>query len=302
MKAIDSDSGRPNGIIDIDLSSKTQEEKPKKLPIFLQSSEKPKETTEVPGVSHDPEKRKSGSSTSVRSKLSQNSSYDFKETVKNLHHGLPAHPSDQHLRGRRNSQDDELSFGSYKPTVGQREAANKKPEILGSYNPSFVEPKKEEHGDSGLDFSKKQGRNTSNDLVFGSYQPTFGGSSKSSNISKDTDNIGGLDFSSRRNDGRRGRQNQSNSVFGEDIFNNNDKSKTTPLFDDASLSSSTKTKDKNYPWEKTVNASVDIDDDSLLPRRPKLNQGLNQGHKQTVPAIGNILNGTLDDDIEEVTL
>lgn len=296
MKAIDQTT-KPNGIIDVDLGSKSQDDKPKKVPIFLQSSEKPKETPAHFRDSRDNEKPKNGSSTSVRSKHSQSSSYDFKETIQNLHHGLPAHPADQHLRtvavkGQKDGLgDDELVFGSYKPSVGKHDT--KKSETFGSYNPSFSEPK-----DTGLDFSKKHERKVNsppkdNDLVFGSYQPTFG-------AAKGSD---GVDGAGRRG-GRRGRTDigqKSNSIFGDDFLSDNKPkdNNTTSLFNEGSFS---KSNDKSYPWEKKVNVAKQSVDESLLPRRQKIQQGLNKGHEQNVPAVRNVLNDTIDDDIEEVTL
>lgn len=291
MKAIDSTQGKPNGIIDIDLNTKNIDEKPKKLPIFLQSAAKESVTTNNK-VTSDTEKQKFGSSNSVRSKHSKESSYDVKESFENLYQGLPAHPTDQHFRGRRNSQDDEPSFGSYKPTVTRRAEGSKKTEpTFGAYNPSFGDSKK----DSGLDFGKKQDKkDKTKDIIFGSYEPTFGNAKTSKTITEDNDTP--LDFSSKKSDGRRPRANQPNTIFGDDLFSN--KPKRSSIINDDPFGSSNTSKDKNYPWEKKVNVATNKDSDSLLPRRSKLNQV----PKQSVPAVGNMLNGTFDDDLEEVTL
>jgi hypothetical protein len=193
-------------------------------------------------------------------------------------------------------------FGSYKPSVGKREVVPKKPESFSSYNPPFGDSKK----DTGLDFSKKRERTISTppkdkDLVFGSYQPTFGESLiKTSSSSGKDGNV--LDGSTRRA-GRRGHDDlgqKSNPMFGDDIFNKDTKqNKATSLFNEDSFS---RPNDKSHPWERKVNVSKQSVDESLLPRRQKIHSNLNKGHEQNVPAIGNVLHDTIDDDIEEVTL
>lgn len=301
MRAID--AGKGSGIGDVDLSPKTQEDKPKKLPIFLQNAEKQHSVNEP--LVKDNAKQKFGSNSSIRSKNSKES-YDVKESFQNLHHGLPAHPANQHYRGRTNSGQDEDLFGSNnKQNVGRH--GDRKQDSFGSYNPSFGEPTNS--------VAKKQ-ENKNNDVIFGSYQPSFSGSSRSSNaVAKDTvaknngaldfsskrtvardtvakDNEGALDFSSKKTVGRRAKPNQQTSVFGEDLFNGNTNTKTNSIFDD---SKSLSQQNKTYPWENK-------DDDSLLPRRQKLNHAIDRSPKKQVPAVNSILNGALDDDLEEVTL
>ena len=95
-----------------------------------------------------------------------------------------------------------------------------------------------------------------------------------------------------RNRRTRGFASKGASVFGDDLFeNDNPKPTGEPLFGDKSLN-----KDKSsYPWENKVDVTrKNSEGDSLLPRRRVHLQ-------QNVRAVNNAL-GDIDDEIEEVIL
>lgn len=324
MRAIDASSEPPNGVIKTGGAvAPPAEDKPKKLPIFLQTDKPTKTEPQQPKPSanagHSDDDIFSDAS-GGRKKLSASSkqsrySYDFKQTVENLHHGLPAHASQElaqnetHKPDAKDSLSDDLSFGSYKPTLGRRAAAKKDSKdkddlAFGGYNPSFGAKKETTRKNSGLDFGagkKTSSEKDQNSVNFGDYNPSFGTASSKTASSQPNGDIGGRTSPAR---GRRARGIAGNgaSLFGDDLFTNEEVKPTgNPLFGNSSIN-----KDKSaYPWENKVNVTrrssqTQPQDDSLLPRRKRL-QSIGKSAEQNVRAVDNALDD-VDDEIEEVIL
>lgn len=324
MRAIDAGSEQPNGVIKTGGAvAPPAEDKPKKLPIFLQSDKPAKTEPQQPkpaaNAGHSDDDIFSDAS-GGRKKLSASSkqsrySYDFKQTVENLHHGLPAHASqeltqnDTQKPDAKDSLSDDVSFGSFKPTLGRRAAAkrdNKDKDDLtfGGYNPSFGAKKETTRKNSGLDFGagkKNPSEKEQNGVIFGDYNPSFGVASSKPASSQPNGDIGGRTSPAH---GRRARGfgGKGASLFGDDLFTSEEVKPTgNPLFGDSSFK-----KDKStYPWENKVNVTrrssqTQNQDDSLLPRRKRL-QSIGKSTEQNVRAVDNALDD-VDDEIEEVIL
>lgn len=313
MRAIDTGNDKPDSGVTIGHTADPPvNDKPKKLPIFLQSDQpEPQKAKPAPksvasdddvfsDIGGDRKKR-----SSARSKHSSYS-YDFKQTVENLHHGLPAHVSLENIKDQsakvdgKDSLSDDLSIGSYKPTLGRRAAAKRdsreKDELsFGGYNPSFGAKKDTTRKNSGLDFGtgkKAIPQKEQNGVILGDYKPTLGGASTKTASTQQNGDIFGDRDSQVRNRRTRGFASKGASVFGDDLFeNDNPKPTGEPLFGDKSLN-----KDKSsYPWENKVDVTrKNSEGDSLLPRRRVHLQ-------QNVRAVNNAL-GDIDDEIEEVIL
>ena len=316
MRAIDTGNEKPNNVATTggaSASAPPVEDKPKKLPIFLQS-EKP--------VTTEPEQAKpTNAATSDddifsdtsggRKKLSASSrqsrfSYDFKQTVDNLHHGLPAHASQEGVKPEaqkpdtKDSLSDDVSFGSYKPTLGRRAAAkkdNKDDLSFGGYNPSFGSKKDTTRKNSGLDFGAGKKNSTEKEqsgVIFGDYNPSFGTASSKPASSQPNGDIAAR-TSPPRGRRPRGFGGKETSLFGGDLFTNEEvKPSGNPLFGDSSVK-----KDKSsYPWENKVNVTKE---DSLLPRRTRLSQSIGKSTEKNVRAVDNALDD-VDDELEEVIL
>ena len=313
LRAIDDNSGPNDSKPSVTGSVGSHSDgKPSKLPIFLQSDkpikdEQPKVKATV-AADNDMIFDVGGKRPSASSKHS-GYSYEFKQTVENLHHGLPAHASHEHGKtaAAKESSFEELSFGSYKPTAGRRAAPKRdikdKDDLsFGSYNPSFVSKKDTTRRQSGLDFGtgkKVVSENELNGLIFGDYGPSTKDATSEQN---------GSIFSEKRSSPvqtRRARDNRSTaaSTFGEDIFESNySKPTSNPLFGEKSYNNAKSA----YPWENKVNVSkmsseIDSQKDSLLPRRRRLQSVGKAGAETNVRAVENALND-VDDDIEEVIL
>lgn len=325
MRAIDGGSDKPNGVIITGGAvPPLTGDKPKKVPIFLQS-DKPVNTeppqpkpTNATTSDDDIFSDASGGRKkfSASSKQSRNS-YDFKQTVENLHHGLPAHASQESVQNEvapkpevKDSVADDVSFGSYKPTLGRRAAAKRdnskeKDDVsFGSYNPSFGAKKDTTRKSSGLNFGAGKKNSSEKEQNFGDYNPSFGAASnKASSSQPNGDIVGGRTSPAR---GRRGKgfAGKGNSLFGDDLFTNEEAVKPTgnPLFGD----SSSINKDKSsYSWENKVNvgrrsSQPQAQEDSLLPRRKRL-QSIGKSTETNVRAVDNALDD-VDDDLEEVIL
>lgn len=320
MRAIDSGNDKPANVITTGAATEPLvENKPKKLPIFLQSEKAVKTESQqaqptVNSVSEDDilsDASGDRKTTSARSKQS-GYSYDFKQTVENLHHGLPAHTPQESVKNDSSKADssDDLSFGTYKPTLGRRAAAKRdnkdKDELsFGGYNPSFVAKKDSTRKNSGLDFGagkKTTPEKEQNGVIFRDYKPSLGAASNKPNSTLQNGDIfsdRSIPVQSRR---PRGFAGKGASVFGDDLLTSEDSKPTgVPLFGDKSFA-----KDKSsYPWENKVNVtrrSSDIkeQEDSLLPRRKRL-QSVGKSAEKSVPAVDNALDD-IDDDIEEVIL
>ena len=320
MRAIDTGNDKPANIITTGAATEPPvENKPKKLPIFLQSEKAVKTEPQqakptVNSVSEDDifsDASGDRKRTSPRSKQS-GYSYDFKQTVENLHHGLPAHTSQESVKNDSSKADssDDLSFGTYKPTLGRRAAAKRdnkdKDELsFGGYNPSFVAKKDSTRKNSGLDFGagkKTTPEKEQNGVIFGDYKPPLGAASNKPNSTLQNGDIFGDRSGPVQSRRPRGFAGKGASVFGDDLLTNEDSKPTgVPLFGDKSFG-----KDKSsYPWENKVNVtrrSSDIkeQEDSLLPRRKHL-QSVGKSAEKSVPALDNALDD-IDDDIEEVIL
>jgi len=312
MRAIDAGNDKkPNEVITTGAAADpVVESKPKKLPIFLQSDKAQQAKPAVNSVSDDDILSDASGDKRRSSALSKQSgfSYEFKQTVENLHQGLPAHAALEGVKNesgaKADSLSDDLSFGSYKPTLGRRAAAKKdikdKDELsFGGYNPSFGPKKDTTRKNSGLDFSagkKVTPEKEQNGVIFGDYKPTLGGeSSKPASIQQNGD-IFGEGNGPVRNRRPRGFAGKGASVFGDDLLTNEDtKPIGKPLFGDKS----------SYPWENKVNIShkssdIQSQEDSLLPRRKRL-QSFGKSAEKNVPAVDNALDD-IDDEIEEVIL
>lgn len=325
MRAIDGGNEPPNGVIKTrGVVPPASEDKPKKLPIFLQSDNPAKTEAQQPKPSAIPAHsdddilsdasggKKKHSASSKQSRYS----YDFKQTVDNLHHGLPAHASQELAQNdarnkpdNKDSLSDDLSFGSYKPTLGRRAAAkrdNKDKDDLafGGYNPSFGAKKETTRKNSGLDFGagkKNSSEKGQSGVIFGDYNPSFGAASSKPASSQPNGDIGGRSSPPR---GRRakGFAGKEESIFGDDLFAKEVAKPTgNPLFGDSSFN-----KDKStYPWENKVNVTrrssqTQSQEDSLLPRRKRM-QSIGKSAEQNVRAVDNALDD-VDDEIEEVIL
>ena len=319
MRAIDTGSDKPNGVIQPIRAAAppASEDKPKKLPIFLQS-DKPVESEPQPAK---PAANAAASDDDVfsdassgRKKVSAGSkqgrySYDFKQTVDNLHHGLPAHASQE--PDAKDSLSDDLNFGSYKPTLGRRAAAKRdakdKDDVsFGSYNPSFGARKETNRRNSGLDFGagkKNIPEKEQNGVIFGDYSPSVGATVNKTSTSQPNGNV--LSGKTSPAHGRRakGFAGKGASLFGDDLFTNEDVKPTgNPLFGDSSAFN----KDKStYPWENKVNVAKkssqpQSQEDSLLPRRKHM-QSIGKSAEKNVRAVDNALDD-IDDEIEEVIL
>lgn len=293
------------------------EDKAKKVPIFLQSDKPVKteqEPVKPPNVASSDDDILSDTS-GGRKKFSASSrqsrfSYDFKQTVENLHHGLPAHAAQEGVKPESQKSDtkdslsDDLSFGTYKPTLGRRAAAkrdNKDDLSFGGYNPSFGSNKETARKNSGLNFGtgkKNATEKEQNGVIFGDYNPSFGGSREPATSSLPNGDIGGKSSPPR---GRRPRNygGGTASLFDDDLFTNEEvKPSGNPLFGDSSIK-----KDKSsYPWENKVNVTRSnvSQEDSLLPRRRHL-QSIGKSTEKNVRAVDNALDD-IDDEIEEVIL
>lgn len=318
MRAIDAGNDKPESVVITGAAANPPaENKPKKLPIFLQS-DKPVKTEpqqEKPTVnslvdddifSDASGDRKKHSS--ARSKQS-GYSYEFKQTVENLHYGLPAHASVESVKNESIKGDalsDDLSFGSYKPTLGRRAAAKRdnkdKDELsFGGYNPSFGAKKDTTRKNSGLDFGagkKITPEKEQNGVIFGDYKPSLAGASSKPTSTQPNGDIFGERNSPVKSRRPRGFAGKGESVFGDDLLTNDDPQPTgNPLFGDQTFN-----KDKSsYPWENKVNVTQrSSEEDSLLPRRKRL-QSIGKGAEQNVRAVDNALDD-IDDEIEEVIL
>ena len=326
MRAIDKGNGKTNDVAPTEAAVKdvaTAESKPKKLPIFLQSestaNKEPQQTKPaVTSVSEDDifsdasrektSREKKGSS--ARSKNSSYS-YDFKQTVENLHHGLPAHSSLEDVKEAAAADSSEdLSFGGYKPTLARRaggrraESINKDEVSFGGYNPSFGAKRETSRKNSGLDFGDEKKATTEKDqnsVIFGEYKPSLGGvTSKPSGSLSNGDIFGDRGVAAR---GRRPREfpGKGKSVFGDELLSLENKPVGSPLFGNKSLNKD----NSSYPWEKKIDVArrtseVKEQEDSLLPRRRNL-QNIGKGAEKSIPVVDNALDD-IDDEIEEVIL
>lgn len=319
MRAIDTGSDKPNGVIQTigTTAPPTAEDKPKKVPIFLQS-DKPAKTEAQPAK---PAANVAASEDDIfsdasggRKKVSAGSkqsrySYDFKQTVDNLHHGIPAHASQE--PDAKDSLSDDLNFGSYKPTLGRRAAAKRdakdKDDLsFGSYNPSFGAKKETNRGNSGLDFGagkKNIPEKEQNGVIFGDYNPSFGATSNKTSTSQPNGNVISARTSPAQGRRAKGFTGKATSLFGDDLFTNEEVKPTgNPLFGDSSAFNKDKS---NYPWENKVNVArkssqPQSQEDSLLPRRKHL-QSIGKSAEKNVRAVDNALDD-IDDEIEEVIL
>ena len=318
MRAIDTGSDKPNGVIQSigAAAAPAAEDKPKKLPIFLQS-DKPAKTETQPvkpaanvAASDDDifsdasGDRKKGSAGSKQSRYS----YDFKQTVDNLHNGLPAHVSQE--PDAKDSLSGDLNFGSYKPTLGRRAAAKRdakeKDDLsFGSYNPSFGAKKETNRRNSGLDFGagkKKVPGKEQNGVIFGDYNPSFGATSNKTTSSQPNGNVISGRNSPAQSRRAKGFAGKGASLFGDDLFTNEVKPTGNPLFGDSSAFN----KDKStYTWENKVtvtrkSSQPQSQEDSLLPRRKHI-QSMGKSAEKNVRAVDNALDD-VDDEIEEVIL
>ena len=314
MRAIDTGSDKPDSGVTVGhTTDPAVNNKPKKLPIFLQSDQpEPQKAKPAPkSVASDDDvfsdiggdRKKRSSAHSKHSSYS----YDFKQTVENLHHGLPAHVSLENIKDQsakvdgKDSLSDDISVGSYKPTLGRRAAAKRdsrgKDELsFGGYNPSFGAKKDMTRKNSGLDFGtgkKAIPHKEQNGVIFGDYKPMLGGAPTKTASTQQNGDIFGERNSPVRNRRTRGFASKNASVFGDDLFeNDNPKPTGEPLFGDKSL----KEDKSSYPWENKVDVTLrkNSEGDSLLPRR--------RVHlHQNVRAVNNAL-GDIDDEIEEVIL
>lgn len=323
MRAIDAGNEKTNDEITTEttaVDSIAVENKPKKLPIFLQSETLTKKESQqakptVTSLSEDDIFSDAGSDkkrSSARSKQS-GYSYDFKQTVENLHHGRPAHASLENVKeAAADSTSDDLSFGGYKPTLGRRAAAktadskNKDELSFGGYNPSFGAKKDVTRKSSGLDFgsgNKFTTQKDQNGSISGEYKPTFGAASSKASATLPTSDIFGEGSGIAR--GRRPREfpGKGNTVFGDELLTNEVKATVSPpLFGDKSFTANNKS---SYPWENKVDvarrtSSNKEQDDSLLPRRRNL-QSIGKSAEKNIPVVDNALDD-IDDEIEEVIL
>ena len=323
MRAIDAGNEKTNDEITTEttaVDSIAVENKPKKLPIFLQSETLTKKESQqakptVTSLSEDDIFSDAGSDkkrSSARSKQS-GYSYDFKQTVENLHHGRPAHASLENVKeAAADSTSDDLSFGGYKPTLGRRAAAkradskNKDELSFGGYNPSFGAKKDVTRKSSGLDFGSGNNFTTQKDQngsISGEYKPTFGSASSKASATLPTSDIFGEGSGIAR--GRRPREfpGKGNTVFGDELLTNEVKATVSPpLFGDKSFTANNKS---SYPWENKVDvarrtSSNKEQDDSLLPRRRNL-QSIGKSAEKNIPVVDNALDD-IDDEIEEVIL
>ena len=323
MRAIDAGNEKTNHEITTEttaVDSIAVENKPKKLPIFLQSETLTKKESQqakptVTSLSEDDIFSDAGSDkrrSSARSKQS-GYSYDFKQTVENLHHGRPAHASLENVKeAAADSTSDDLSFGGYKPTLGRRAAAkradskNKDELSFGGYNPSFGAKKDVTRKSSGLDFgsgNKFTTQKDQNGSISGEYKPTFGAASSKASATLPTSDIFGEGSGIAR--GRRPREfpGKGNTVFGDELLTNEVKATVSPpLFGDKSFTANNKS---SYPWENKVDvarrtSSNKEQDDSLLPRRRNL-QSIGKSAEKNIPVVDNALDD-IDDEIEEVIL
>ena len=317
MRAIDAGNDKPNGVIPTATAVKptVSENKPKKLPVFLQSDKpmnKPQQTKPtVNSVSEDDIFSDTSSERRRQSARSKQSgySYEFKQTVDNLHHGLPAHASLEGVKndGAKADPSDDSSFGAYQPTLGRRAAAkidDEKDELsFGAYNPSFGAKKDTTRRNSGLDFGagkKVTLDKQQNGVIFGEYKPSLASNKPSS--SQPNGNIFGESSSHVRSRRPRNFAGKGASVFGDERLTNEDTKPTgEPLFGNKSFNA----EKSSYPWENKVNVSrrpIDSkeQEDSLLPRRKRL-QSIGKSAEKNVPAVDNALDD-IDDEIEEVIL
>ena len=319
MRAIDTGSDKPNGVIQSigAAAPSAVDDKPKKLPIFLQS-DKPAQTETQPAkpvtnaaasdddaLSNASGGRKKVSAGSKQSRYS----YDFKQTVDNLHNGLPAHKSQE--PDAKDSLSDDLNFGSYKPTLGRRAAAKRdakdKDDLsFGSYNPSFGVRKETNRRNSGLDFGagkKNIPEKEQKSVIFGHYSPPLGATSNKTSASQPNGNVVSGRTSPAQGRRAKGFAGKGASLFGDDLFTDEDIKPTgNPLFGDSSAFN----KDKStYPWENKVNVAKrsslpQSQEDSLLPRRKHI-QSIGKSAEKNVRAVDNALDD-IDDEIEEVIL
>lgn len=319
MRAIDTGSDKPNGVIQSLGASAppAAEDKPKKLPIFLQSDE-PANTEALPakpaasvaGSDDDIFSNASGGRKKVSAGSKQSRySYDFKQTVDNLHNGIPAHASQE--PDSKDSLSDDLNFGSYKPTLGRRAAAKRdakeKDDLsFGSYNPSFGAKKETNRRNSGLDFGagkKNIPEKEQNGVIFGEYNPSFGATSNKTSTSQPNGNVVSGRTSPAQGRRAKGFAGKGTSLFGDDLFTNEEVKPTgNPLFGDNSAFNKDKS---NYPWENRVNVArkssqPQSQEDSLLPRRKHI-QSIGKSTEKNVRAVDNALDD-VDDEIEEVIL
>lgn len=320
MRAIDIGNEKTNDVAPTEAVVKdvtTVENKPKKLPIFLQSestaNKKPLQTKPITtsvsegGVFSDASGERKRSS--ARSKDSSYS-YDFKQTVENLHQGLPAHASLEDVKEAAADSSEDLSFGGYKPTLGRRaggrraESKNKDEVSFGGYNPSFGAKKETSRKNSGLDFGNEKKVTTEKDqnsVIFGEHKPSLGGvTSKPSGSLSNGDIFGDRGVAAR---GRRPREfpGKGKSVFGDEILSLEKKPAGSPLFGNKSLNKD----NSSYPWENKIDVAlrtsgVKEQEDSLLPRRRNL-QNIGKSAEKNIPVVDNALND-IDDEIEEVIL
>lgn len=320
MRAIDIGNEKTNDVAPTEAVVKdvtTVENKPKKLPIFLQSestaNKKPLQTKPITtsvsegGVFSDASGERKRSS--ARSKDSSYS-YDFKQTVENLHQGLPAHASLEDVKEAAADSSEDLSFGGYKPTLGRRaggrraESKNKDEVSFGGYNPSFGAKKETSRKNSGLDFGNEKKVTTEKDqnsVIFGEHKPSLGGvTSKPSGSLSNGDIFGDRGVAAR---GRRPREfpGKGKSVFGDEILSLENKPAGSPLFGNKSLNKD----NPSYPWENKIDVAlrtsgVKEQEDSLLPRRRNL-QNIGKSAEKNIPVVDNALND-IDDEIEEVIL
>lgn len=320
MRAIDIGNEKTNDVAPTEAVVKdvtTVENKPKKLPIFLQSestaNKKPQQTKPITtsvsegGIFSDTSGERKRSS--ARSKDSSYS-YDFKQTVENLHQGLPAHASLEDVKEAAADSSEDLSFGGYKPTLGRRaggrraESKNKDEVSFGGYNPSFGAKKETSRKNSGLDFGNEKKVTTEKDqnsVIFGEHKPSLGVvTSKPSGSLSNGDIFGDRGVAAR---GRRPREfpGKGKSVFGDEVLSLENKPAGSPLFGNKSLNKD----NSSYPWENKIDVAlrtsgVKEQEDSLLPRRRNL-QNIGKSAEKNIPVVDNALND-IDDEIEEVIL
>lgn len=332
MRAIDAGNDKPNDVLPTVTAVETSvsENKPKKLPVFLQSDKpinnKPQQTKPtVNSVSEDDIFSDTSSERRRQSARSKQSgySYEFKQTVENLHHGLPAHASLEGVKNDGGKADprpdyfslgakadpppDYFSLGAYQPTLGRRAAAKRDKErdelSFGGYNPSFGGKKDTTRRNSGLDFGagkKVTPDKQQNGVIFGESKPSLASNKPSS--TQPNGDIFGERSSPVRSRRPRNFAGKGASVFGDEHLTNEDTKPTgEPLFGNKSFTAHK----SSYPWENKVNVSRRPSDsteqeDSLLPRRKRL-QSIGKSAEKNVPAVDNALDD-IDDEIEEVIL
>lgn len=200
-------------------------------------------------------------------------SYSHTDPVKNMHNGLPSHP-DGTNKPRKNSSDDDLTFGSYAPSFtvsgGPKTASNKS--TPKKKNPFFDN---DDASDGGFGGSPKQS------------PKRVAAGAKKTNLMADLFGTGSSDKSDNPSSNSEKSDFPSRSSFGEDnIFSSTTKAK--PLADTGS-----------YPWEKKVTASEGNNNNK--PPVQNGGGGAFGGQKSSGRGVTSF-SDDFDDDLEEMTL